>query len=47
MPSTSSDEGDLAAETFGLSQRLREQWIGSDQTAKRRILSILSSDWVL
>ena len=43
----SSDEGDLIAETFGLSQRLREQWLAADQPAKRRILNILSSDWTL
>ncbi len=42
-----SDESDLIAKTFGLSQRLREQWLAADQPAKRRILKILSSDWTL
>ena len=43
----SSKESDLVAQTFGLSQRLREQWLAADHAAKRRILQILGSDWTL
>lgn len=43
----SSEVSDLVARTFGLSQRLRGQWLAADHAAKRRILQILGSDWTL
>ena len=42
-----TDETNLIVETFELSQHLRDQWLGADPAAKRRILQILSLNWTL
>lgn len=42
-----TDETNLIVGTFELSQHLREQWLGTDPAAKRRILRILGLNWTL